>query len=74
MYPTLPRFFVNWTTSTKKIKYYDIKSDKIKQKIFTRKDKIKNIIITSGASCPDSLMESLIRKIKIGSSLHFKEI
>lgn len=49
--------------SEKEIKYYNLKKEKIDKIKFPNKRQIKNIVITSGASCPDSLMELLIKKI-----------
>ena len=49
--------------SEKEIEYYNLKKEKTEKMKFPDKTKIKNIIITSGASCPDSLMELLIKKI-----------
>ena len=49
--------------SEKEIEYYNLKKEKTEKILFQYKNKIQNIIITSGASCPDNLMEDLIKKI-----------
>ncbi|MEE9449971.1 MAG: 4-hydroxy-3-methylbut-2-enyl diphosphate reductase [Ignavibacteriaceae bacterium] len=50
--------------SGKAISHYDLKSGKEKiTKDFLAKDQPVNILLTSGASCPDAVVEAVLRKI-----------
>jgi len=50
--------------SNKKIRHYDLNSGKEKiTKDFLAKDQPVDILLTSGASCPDAVVEAVLRKI-----------
>jgi len=50
--------------SAEEIKHFDLKTGKEKiTKDFLSKDETVNILLTSGASCPDAVVEAVLRKI-----------
>jgi 4-hydroxy-3-methylbut-2-en-1-yl diphosphate reductase len=63
----LPTYFINSEEkiiSAKEIQHYDLhdKKEKLTENFLPVKDKV-NILITSGASCPDALVEEVINKL-----------